>query len=208
MKLTYFTKTPKDVYLAFSGGIDSVVLLHNLIKRKIKVTLVHVHHNTSWCDVEKEFAIKVAKDYGIDLIKFNIPKFDNSTSLESFWSKHRNAIFLTMDKPVLTGHNLDDAIEWYLMSTFQGTVKLLNYQNRNILRPMLGIRKEVICKYAKYFNVEYLTDPTNSNQDFNLRNKVRHSLVPQIEAIFPGIGKTVLRLIKDKEFKLQITNRI
>ncbi len=208
MKLTYFSKTPKDVYLAFSGGIDSVVLLHNLIKRKINVTLVHVHHNTQWCDTELKFAMEIAAFYKVDIKVFKIPKYDKSTSLESFWSIHRNNIFLTLDKPVLTGHNLDDAIEWYLMSTLQGTVKLLNYQNRNILRPMLGIRKNDIIKYAKHFNLKYLTDPTNNDTAFNLRNKVLHTLVPNVESIFPGIAKTVLRLIREKENRILKENKV
>ena len=208
MKLTFFAKPPQDVYLAFSGGVDSSVLLHNLVKRGICTTILHVHHNTDWCDVELAFAKKEAKRIGLGLVEKRIPRFDKSVSLESFWSKHRNAIFQDMDKPVLTGHILDDAIEWYLMSTCQGTVKLLNYQNRNVLRPLLGTRKSQIYKYAEYFDIKYLTDPTNEDQEFNLRNKVRHSLIPQTEAIFPGIATTVLRLIKDKESKLQTINRV
>lgn len=208
MKLTYFSKSPQDVYLAFSGGIDSVVLLHNLIKRRIKVTLIHVHHNTAWCDKERDFTFEMAAHYKVDVKVFSIPKYDRSTSLESFWSKHRNNIFLSMDKPVLTGHNLDDAIEWYVMSTFQGTVKLLNYQNRNILRPMLGIRKADIVKYAEFFKLKYLQDPTNENLEFNLRNKVRHALLPNVEMIFPGIAKTVLRLIREKETRIVKENKV
>jgi tRNA(Ile)-lysidine synthase len=199
MKLTYFSKPPDDVYVAFSGGVDSVVLLHNLIKRKFKVTLLHVDHNTDWCKEEQEFAKIISKRNNIGLVSYTIPEFDKSTSLESFWSKHRNDIFLSMDKPVLTGHNLDDAIEWYIMSTFTGTPKLLNFQNRNIFRPMLSIRKQTIVDYAKHFNLEHLEDPTNSDCDFNLRNKVRMKFLPITEEIFPGISKTVLRLIREKE---------
>lgn len=208
MKLTYFSKPPKDVYLAFSGGIDSCVLLHNLLKRRIKVTLIHVDHNTEWCHKERDFSTKLADQFGIKIKYFRIPEFDNSTSKECFWSNHRNTIFQSMDKPVLTGHNLDDAIEWYLMSTFQGTVKLLNYRNRNVIRPMLGIRKDKIYEYAKYFHLDYLIDPTNSEVDFNLRNSVRINLLPEVETIFPGIGKTVLRLIKAKEKRLSVENKL
>lgn len=208
MKLTYFSKLPEDVYLAYSGGIDSAVLLHNLLKRKFKVTLVHVDHGTEWCEKERAFALEVARKNKIDIKIFEIPEYDKSTSLESFWSIHRNNIFLSLDKPVLTGHNLDDAVEWYLMSTFQGTAKLLNYQNRNILRPMLGIRKNEIIKYAEYFKVKFLTDPTNDDTSFNLRNKVRHALLPNVEMVFPGIAKTVFRLIREKENRVLKENKV
>lgn len=208
MKLTYFSKPPKYVYVAFSGGIDSSVLLHNLVKRGICTTILHVHHNTDWCDVELAFAKKEAKRIGLDLVEKRIPRFDKSVSLESFWSKHRNAVFQDMDKPVLTGHILDDAIEWYLMSTCQGTVKLLDYRNKNVLRPMLAIRKQTIYEYAKFHHIDYLIDPTNSDVDFNLRNNVRLNLLPQVETIFPGISTTVLRLIRAKEARILLENKL
>ena len=208
MKLTYFGKSPKDVYLAFSGGIDSVVLLHNLIKRKINVTLLHVNHGTENANKYEEFAKQTAISLGINIVTYKLPKYDKSTSLESFWSKHRNDIFQSMDKPVLTGHHLDDAIEWYIMSSFQGTAKLLNYQNNNIIRPMLTTRRSVIEKYHFHFKLEHVQDHTNFDTEYNLRNKVRIKLLPEVENIFPGIAKTVLRLIRVKENKLKTDNNI
>lgn len=208
MKLTHFSKLPPEVYLAFSGGIDSCVLLHNLIKRKIGVTLIYIDHKDQCSIKERPFAISTAKQYGIELDIYEIPEFDKTTSLECFWSRARDEIYQSLDRPVLTGHHLDDAIEWYVMSTFQGTPKLLNYSNKNVLRPMLGIRKETINKYLDFFKLDCLFDETNLDTSFNLRNKVRIKLLPGVEEIFPGIAKTVLRLIKDKESKSDEENKI
>ncbi len=201
LKLYFFSKVPKDVYVAYSGGVDSSVLVHNLIKRKHNVCLLFVHHNTPWCDVELGFTKKTAEKYNIPYKVDRIPLFDKSTSKESFWSKHRNAIFQKMDKPVLVGHNLDDALEWYLMSTFQGTTKLLNYQNRNVIRPLLTTEKDKIFEYAKLFNVEFIKDPTNDDAKFNMRNNVRLNLLPATHKCFPGLRTTVRRLIMEKERK-------
>lgn len=194
MKLYFFSKLPKSCYVAFSGGVDSSVLTYNLIKRKCDVTLLFVHHNTEWCDTELEFVKKTAQKYNISYIVKSIPLFDKTTSLESFWSKHRNAIFQEMDKPVLVGHNLDDNIEWYTMSTFTGISKIIQYSNGNIYRPMIVIDRKTIINYAIYYNIEFLTDPTNSDTSFSLRNKVRNKLIPNLRECFPGINKVVKKL--------------
>lgn len=199
MKIAYLQKPPKDIYLAFSGGVDSAVLLHNLIRRKFNVMLLTVDHNTEFSDVEVAFSREMAETYSIPCNIFNIPNYDRSTSLEAFWSNHRNNIFQQMDKPVVTGHHLDDAVEWYLMSTFQGTPKLLNLRIKNVIRPLLGTSKEDIEEYARTFNLSFLTDPTNSDTKFNLRNKVRLDLIDNVRKHFPGISKTVKRLIIEKE---------
>lgn len=199
MKINVFKTLPKECYLAFSGGIDSVVLLHILLRKKIKVTLLTVDHNTEFSKVETKFCAKTARECGLEYSIFKIPQFDKTTSLEAFWSRERNAIFQSMDKPVFTGHHLSDATEWYMMTSCQGLSKLLNYNNKNVYRPLLLSSKKLIIEYANHFNLKYLTDPTNYDTDFNLRNKVRHNLLPMITTAFPGLENTVRRLIIAKE---------
>ena len=99
MAIIHFLSRPNShVYLAYSGGVDSVVLLHTLLRRKYNVTLLTVDHNTEFSKVEVEFSRKTAQRLGIPVQIFNIPEFDRSTSLEAFWSVHRNAVFQSMDK--------------------------------------------------------------------------------------------------------------
>ena len=204
MKLVYTKKVPKEIYLAFSGGSDSAALLHSLISRNKNVTLLCIDHNTEWCKKEISFAKEISNKLNIKCVVYKIPEYDKSTSLECFWSKERNKIFQSMDKLVVTGHHLDDAIEWYVMSTFTGTVKLLDYQNKNVIRPLITTSKSKILEYIKFFNIEYLQDPTNYDCDFNLRNKVRNELIPKAKEIFPGIEKTVKKLIMNKLDKLTV----
>jgi tRNA(Ile)-lysidine synthase len=198
MKIHFIDRPPQSVYVAFSGGVDSVVLTHILKKRRFDVTLLNVHHNNDFADVEQDFTIKIANQYHFPFELHHLPEYDKSTSLESFWSRHRNDIFQKANKMVLTGHHLDDAVEWYLMSSFQGTPKILDVRNRNVLRPLLGVTKDDIMQVAQEFNLEYLTDPTNSLAEFNLRNNVRLNLIPNVKQCFPGINKTVRRLVIDK----------
>lgn len=198
-KITFFRPSPRDVYLAFSGGVDSAVLLKLLSVKKIKVTLLWIDHYTEWCVQEEEFAREAAKEYGIPLVVRSIGKEQVNTSLEAFWSVERDKIYQSMDKPVLTGHHLNDAVEWYLMSTFQGTPKLINYQNRNVIRPLLLTKKQSIIDFAMNHSLSFISDPSNQDSGFNLRNKVRIKLMPNVIESFPGIYTTVARLIRMKE---------
>lgn len=198
IKLTYVKKTPQDVYLAFSGGLDSSALLHNLLKRRVNVTLVHVNHNTEFCKTELEFTKQMANRYGLEYKSFSTSYVKEGYSKEHFWSIERNNIFQSLDKVVLTGHNLNDAVEWYLMSTFQGTAKIMEPVNKNVIRPILSVSRAILIDYIKENNIEYLTDPTNSDYNFNLRNKVRLNLLPEVIKVFPGIYTTVKRLVIQK----------
>ena len=55
MKINLFRTPPACCYLAFSGGIDSVVLLDILLRKRINVTLLTVDHNTEFSKVELHF---------------------------------------------------------------------------------------------------------------------------------------------------------
>lgn len=195
MKINVFRTLPRQCYLAFSGGIDSVVLLDILIRKRISVTLLTVDHNTEFSKTEIKFCKEIAAQFGLDCITFKLPEFDNSTSLESFWSRKRNAIFQSMDKPVLTGHHLSDATEWYLMTSCQGKSRVMAYENNNVIRPLLTTPKKKIIEYANFYRLKYLTDPTNADNSFNLRNKVRNSLMSNVLTVFPGLENTVRKLI-------------
>lgn len=200
IKLPFVDRPNRSVYLAFSGGVDSVVLLHILTKRGFDVTLLNINHLNQWSDVERNFTIKTSEQYNIPAVYKSIePRSSESkTSLESYWSTQRNKIFQSMDKMVLTGHHLDDAVEWYLMSTMTGTVKILSARNNNVFRPMIVNTKERILEVAKESNLSYLTDPTNDDVNFNLRNNVRKNLVPSVKQCFPGVYTTVRRLVVQK----------
>lgn len=198
VKICFITTPPKDVYLAYSGGVDSSVLLYTLMRRKYNVTLLVVDHNTEFSKLEIHQAREAARKYEIPVVIKSMPVFDHSTSLERFWSTHRNNRFQSMDKPVCVAHHLDDAVETYVMSSMQGLGKTLSVINNNVIRPMLTMRKADIVAFAKARNISYIEDPTNSDVEFNLRNKIRHQLIPEIQKVFPGIASVVKRLVVQK----------
>lgn len=199
MKIHFFSELPKKCYLAFSGGVDSVVLLDTLLRRNYEVTLLFVHHNTDFSDIENKFVIKTSIERNLYIAQASIsPHNHKCLSLEAYWSEERNKVFQSMDLPVYTAHHLDDCVESYVMTSMQGCSKLILPRNGNVYRPMILTPKENIIAYASEKNLLYLTDPSNFDTKISLRNKVRHNLIPHIKECFPGINKTVKKLLMKK----------
>lgn len=201
MKLNTFRTLPPQVGVAFSGGVDSVVLLHVLTLLKRDVTLYTYDHKLETSPQELEIARWYANLYELPLIvgelRDPVPKGE---SKEAYWSTKRNRWLSSFDIPICTGHHLNDAAEWYLMTSLGcGEGYLLNYSRGNIVRPLLIQSKESIVRYANNHNLKYLDDPTNDDVSFNKRNNVRHTLLPQVLEVFPGYLNTIRRKIIAKE---------
>jgi tRNA(Ile)-lysidine synthase len=196
MKFFFPRKIPNKLFIAYSGGVDSSALLRTFINMGKDITLLWVDHNTQWCNTEREFALQTSEIYNIPLIQKQIDHYDKSTSLERFWSEQRNSIFKQMDGPVATGHNLDDAVESWVMGSMQGQPKLLSFKNDNIIRPLIFTKRSEIEHFNKVNKVPFIVDPTNGvTTGFGLRNQIRTNLMPTVFSNFPGLHKTVKKLI-------------
>lgn len=187
-------RLPNRLGVAFSGGVDSAVMLDIAVRLNREVVLLTFDHQNDTSEEEIEFAHDTAKKYDIKLIigKSGIV-MTSGDSRERFWSSCRNAWFKSFDMmAVATGHNLNDAAEWYLMTALTGNGGYyMDYSNQNIIRPLLVTSKADIIDYAEAKGLTHLDDQTNYDVTFNKRNKVRHDLMPCVLEINPGILGTV-----------------
>jgi tRNA(Ile)-lysidine synthase len=191
---------PTDCYLAFSGGSDSSMALHFLTRnplRKIKLLYI-AYDDFEHTEKELSFVRNKANEYNLELVVKNIPSqpIDCKRSKEEYWSYERNMIFQKqMDKPVIVVHTLDDALEWYLMTTFKTlNGKLIPPVNGNVVRPFILVLRSEVYDYLSRYNIEYFNDPTNQDSTFCLRNHIRHNLVNDILKVNPGIYKTLTKM--------------
>ena len=199
--MNIFKTLPKKLGVAFSGGVDSSVLLHLAVNRS-DVTLLTYDHKNETSEKEVQFAHLMAEKYNLKLsIRATTePEVPAGISKEAFWGGERNQWFKEQNMLVATGHNLNDAVEWYLMTAMNGNGGFyMNYRNGNVIRPLLLLSKKQIRKYAADNTVAHIEDPTNADVEFNKRNAVRHVLLPAVEFINPGILNTVKRNIVKRE---------
>jgi tRNA(Ile)-lysidine synthase len=193
-------------FFACSGGVDSMSCLHWMKQGgRLPYGIIHVHHNTGdYADRALEFVERTYTEYCFDLFVKNVqgtpPKGE---SKEAWWRIQRYKLFQDVldetgkDYPIVLAHNLDDCVEQYLMKSCVriSEKKLISYKGlSNTIRPFLTWKKSEIIDYAKRNNIEWIEDPSNTNTDF-LRNNIRHTLLPLVIKMNPGIHNQVKKMI-------------
>lgn len=180
---------PGKYVIAVSGGVDSVVLLDVLSKRETgELIVAHFDHGIRADSTEDEkFVEKLAKKYNLPFEsgKGHLgPKTSEEEArharyefLKKILSKHKAAA-------IITAHHQDDLIETATINMLRGTGRkgLSSLKSRpGLLRPLLGVPKKELVKYAKSHRLVWREDPTNIDQKY-YRNYIRHSVLPKMSA--------------------------
>lgn len=185
-------KIPRNVTIACSGGIDSMVVSHFLQQSKRKISLAYFNHDTAHSRNAEEFVTKYAEETKLELFKGRVQGTKGKRSMEEFWRDERYSFLDSLPSSfIITCHHLDDCVETWLMSSFHGQGKLIPYKReKNIYRPFLMTSKKTIKDYAKRKNIKWIEDPSNQNTNF-IRNHVRKKVVPEVLVVNPGIRTTI-----------------
>ncbi len=202
----------KRIFIAYSGGADSHVLLHLLStffksKKGIKLTAIHINHNLSphakrW----DRHCYQVCKKLHIDYISKSIAPGikPGAHSLEEILRKLRYEIFakvLPKGACLVTAHQADDQAETLLLQLFRGAgpkglaamPEKVEFARGWLVRPLLGCSREDILFYAKCHKLRWIEDESNSNTKFD-RNFIRHQLMPHIKNRWPACVKVLNRV--------------
>lgn len=188
-------KIDKDIYIAASGGIDSMAVL-SYLKNKHNVEVLYFNHRTEHAEYAEKFIENYCLKHGIKLYKDKLSsQKPKEKSLEEFWREERYKFFNNFNnKKIITAHHLDDVIEWWIFSAINGEAKLIPYNRNNIIRPFLVSKKEDFKIWCERNNVEYINDESNLNIKYS-RNRIRHNIIPEILKINPGIHKNLKKLL-------------
>tara|TARA_B100000683_G_scaffold130593_1_gene127855 strand:+ start:265 stop:867 length:603 start_codon:yes stop_codon:yes gene_type:complete len=186
-------KIPSNVVIACSGGIDSMVITHFLLEGRRNVRLAYFNHDTAHSRQAQDFVEKYADEKNLDLFIGKVKGVKGKRSIEEFWRDERYSFFNRINKDFLiTCHHLDDAVETWVMSAMHGTCKLIPYKRgASIYRPFLMTSKKTIKHYAERKKIKWVEDPSNVRTEY-IRNHIRHSLMPGILKVNPGI-RTMIR---------------
>lgn len=220
-----FTKSIKNIIeklqdkdkigIAFSGGLDSTVLLNiasKFLKKKQYIAL-HVHHGlSSNADKWKEHCQKSANLYkiDIDISYINVP-INSKLGIEaSARIKRYDALYKMCKKNSINflwlAHNADDQAETIFFQFMRGTgiaglsgmpVITNISQNESIqkIRPLLYIPRIKILEYAKFHMLNWVEDESNRNNIYS-RNLLRNKIFPIISESFPWYRNSMLKIAK------------
>jgi tRNA(Ile)-lysidine synthase len=190
-------KLPRKVYLACSGGVDSMAAL-DFLRRNHHVTVLHFNHMTSHGAKAQEFVYNYCNQNDIEFntsyAKGTIPP---GPSKEAWWREQRYAYLdKFQDAPVITCHHLDDCVETWIWSSLNGTGKFIPYRRNNVIRPFRLTRKRDLELWCNLHNVPWIQDDSNEDIHYT-RNYIRHEMMPNVLKVNPGIHKTIGKKVKE-----------
>ena len=214
--------------VAYSGGVDSQVLLHAIAELKRQnvieqnVLAIHVNHGLSTNATQwQSFAEQQCQQLNICFKTINVEVIDKpQISLEA-QARERRYQALENISPnnaiILTGHHQDDQVETFFLSLKRGSglkgLSAMGYEsefgdkNQVLIRPLLAISRESIVKYAQEHQLEWIEDESNSDTRFD-RNFLRQDILPQLKARWSTFNQTVLRSTQHCQEAQQILDEV
>ncbi len=215
------------IIIGFSGGADSVCLLHflNSIKNEYNFEIIATHINHNLRGEESKRDENFAKEFCSKLdIKLEILDIDiisdakvNKESIELNARKNRYNFFQKIanksaNSKIATAHTASDNLETVLYNITRGCgidgICGIPPVRDNIIRPLISCTREEIEKYCVDNNLSFVTDSSNLEDKYT-RNKIRHNVVPSLKEINKDVEMSVLKLSNSaKENQLYINNQV
>ncbi len=213
---------PQKFAVAFSGGLDSTVLLAALCRltpcRDVRALHVdHALHPDSRAWVSHCRAAAAARGAGFKSLRCPVEAIPGE-SLEAQARHVRYRVLKSLIAPgetLLTAHHADDQLETVMMRLLRGTgVKGLRgiagvqpFGAGYLARPLLGVTRADILAAAQALGLDWLEDPSNRDSRFD-RNYVRAELLPRITARWPAAARTVGRAASQMAQAQQILDEV
>lgn len=196
-------------YLAFSGGLDSCVLLHLLHELgpqlPYPLQAIHVHHGLqAAADAWQQHCEEVCAGYRIPLISLELDLVPHKgDSLEAVAREARYKAMAQQLSPgdlLLTAQHQDDQAETLLLQLLRGSgpaglaaMPLLSeFSPGWLARPLLQESRQSIEAYAEEKGLVWQEDPSNQDQRFD-RNFIRHRVMPLLQSRWPSASQTLAR---------------
>ncbi|EGU42882.1 cell cycle protein MesJ [Vibrio ichthyoenteri ATCC 700023] len=199
---------PNKIVLAFSGGVDSRLLLALLSRYQQEsgahCIAVHVHHGLSdnadvWASQCQQWCKEVAIECLIERVQLDY----DGQSVEACAREARYqalAQHVSQGDILLTGQHSDDQLETFLLALKRGSgpkglsamAQAMPWREGVLLRPLLRVRRDEIERVAHELQLQWVEDESNQDTRFD-RNFIRHQVAPILKQRWPHIHTSVQR---------------
>ncbi|HEY5682951.1 MAG TPA: tRNA lysidine(34) synthetase TilS [Sulfuricaulis sp.] len=204
-RLGLSSATPLKV--AFSGGLDSCVLLHALGSLResqgLTISAVHVNHglhpdSPDWARRAQQYCERLNIPCVLERIEITRVR---EHGLEAAARQARYACLarhISNGEVLLTAHQADDQAETLLLQLLRGTgmqglaamPAIMAFHAGQLARPLLDFTRAQLMTYAAQEKLQWIED--SSNDDLRLsRNYLRHQVFPRLEVHWPGAVRRI-----------------
>lgn len=200
--------------VAYSGGLDSTVLLHALRTRRVNIQAVHVNHHLQaeaqrWPAHCAAFCAHLGIPF--ECLDVHVDAEGMGQEAQARVVRYR-AIYQHMQQhgiqALFCAHHQDDQHETVLLQMLRGSglrglagmrdfgpvgVDRHLHPRLRMCRPLLTCAKSDLEAYAQHHQLPFVQDPSNTDTQLR-RNWIRHELLPQMRAHFPQADHGLQRL--------------
>lgn len=201
--------TCKRLLVAYSGGMDSHVMLHAVWSLRSELTseiqAIHVNHGlqseaAEWAERCSGFC----RSNQIPITVINIdatPVKGESPEAAAREGRYRAVLgYMCEGDILLTAHHSDDQAETVLLQLLRGSGPsglsampvICGFGPGFHARPLLEFSRADLAEYARQNGLQWLDDLSNSDTSFD-RNFLRHRVVPLLKQRWPAMEKTLSR---------------
>ncbi|MDD4965253.1 MAG: tRNA lysidine(34) synthetase TilS [Gallionella sp.] len=198
------------ILVGLSGGVDSVVLLHQLHQLAPRfdwqLSALHVHHGISpnadaWADFCTDYCAALGVQLHIERV--NIAPLRAEHGVEAAARTLRRAAFARYECDfVALAHHADDQAETVLLQLLRGAgvrgASAMGEKGEGgrgkgvIVRPLLSTSRADIVAYARAHQLRWIEDESNQD-DHYARNFLRQHITPRLAEKFPAYRQTLAR---------------
>jgi len=192
-------------HIAFSGGLDSTVLLHLLANAEAlpPLSAVHVHHGLqAAADTWPSHCQSICDRLGVPLRVMRV-QVQPGASLERAARDARYRAFTQVigaGEVLLTGQHRDDQAETLLFRLLRGAgvrgaAAMPVHRplaGGHLVRPLLDVSRAELVAYADEHQLKWIEDPSNADMQFS-RNYLRHRVIPTLTERWPQAVSSLAR---------------
>ena len=195
------------VHVAYSGGLDSTVLLHFLAhyNPRFRLRAVHIHHGLQaladeWAEKCERFSTSLGVPF--ELLRVQIDALDPAGP-EAAAREARYEALRGLMQPgdcLATAHHRSDQAETVLLRLLRGSgvqglsaMRVLRaFPPGWLWRPFLELPRERLYGYAQEQGLRWIEDPHNRDPRY-ARSWMRSELTPLLRERFPQVEESLAR---------------
>lgn len=203
---------PLNLLIAFSGGVDSTVLLHSLYCLKqhshpnLNLTAIYIHHGISqnadaWAKHCQTICNKLNIKLIIEKVELNLSKGNiEEQAREARYQAFLTHLRMTQAHYLCVAQHLDDQAETFILALKRGSgpnglsamQQVSQFNEFTLIRPLLTISRSDIERYAKENQLQWIEDESNEDDKYD-RNYLRLKVMPLLNQRWPQFNQMIAR---------------